>query len=267
MAVTVEDARRLTVEFCRIYPGARRLAFKFRRSTVELYGERAAAVPKGMQGGYLSRSREHAQAALVGRVDVPVDNMQDHLDFVLTLRHEVLGHYGANTFSPAEKRALLAGIIAARQEPTLLAIWQRVDALYASQSELVRAEEVFALVCESVTPPQISSNVVELGDAAFRETCLSGARPLRAADLAAICAMVAHGLRTNAREQKSFPPHGEVLERLEAGDPGDELGQTPPHVPSLLGPGVLGSLYAPRSVRGVAVAPHDDERRRTAGPR
>jgi hypothetical protein len=31
--------------------------------------------------------------------------MDDAADLVLTLRHEVLGHYGANTFKPAEKRA------------------------------------------------------------------------------------------------------------------------------------------------------------------
>jgi len=34
-----------------------------------------------------------------------LQNVESAGDLLMTLRHEVLGHYGANTFAPGEKRS------------------------------------------------------------------------------------------------------------------------------------------------------------------
>ncbi|MCR6679452.1 hypothetical protein NVV43_28785, partial [Escherichia marmotae] len=80
--------------------------------------------PADLKGGYVPKETIHNGRAYRGRVDVPLANMDDAADLVLTLRHEVLGHYGANTFKPAEKRALLDGLTAAREEPSLKPRWE-----------------------------------------------------------------------------------------------------------------------------------------------
>ena len=59
-------------------------------------------VPADMKGGYLPKETMHASRAYRGRVDVPIAEHQGAGDLLLTLRHEVLGHYRVNTFTPAE---------------------------------------------------------------------------------------------------------------------------------------------------------------------
>lgn len=152
MPITKAEAQGVTRAFVRDYPGALELAYKFREDAAELYGPRAAEVPADMKGGYVPKETMHAGRAYRGRVDVPLQNVESAGDLLMTLRHEVLGHYGANTFAPGEKRALLDGLAAARNEPTLKPLWDDVNRRYAGQSLDVRAEEVFALHCEGIRP-------------------------------------------------------------------------------------------------------------------
>ncbi len=152
MPITKAEAQEVTRAFVRDYPGALELAYKFREDAAELYGPRAAEVPQDMKGGYVPKETQHAGRAYRGRVDVPLANVEDAGDLLLTLRHEVLGHYGANTFAPAEKRALLDGLVAAREEPSLKPLWDDIDRRYAGYPVDVRAEEVFALYCEGIEP-------------------------------------------------------------------------------------------------------------------
>ena len=104
MPINQAEAQAVTLAFVRDYPGALELAYRFRDNTGELYGHRTAEVPADLKGGYVPKETIHNGRAYRGRVDVPLANMDDATDLVLTLRHEVLGHYGANTFKPAEKR-------------------------------------------------------------------------------------------------------------------------------------------------------------------
>ena len=100
MPITQAEAQAATLAFTRDYPGALELIYHFRESTGELYGHRAAEVPADLKGGYLSKEQIHNGRSYRGRVDVPLGNMDDAADLLVTLRHEVLGHYGANTFAP-----------------------------------------------------------------------------------------------------------------------------------------------------------------------
>nr|WP_014386461.1 zincin-like metallopeptidase domain-containing protein [Comamonas testosteroni]AEX00590.1 TraC [Comamonas testosteroni] len=221
MPINQPEAQAVTPAFVRDYPGALELAYRFRDNTGELYGHRAAEVPADLKGGYVPKETIHNGRAYRGRVDVPLANMDDAADLVLTLRHEVLGHYGANTFKPAEKRALLDGLIAAREEPSLKPRWEDINRRYAGASMDVRAEEVWALHCESIAPGQHAgqAQVLERGQQSFMETCIARVRPMQVADLHNIVCMVADGLHDRSRTQQTFPQINELFRRDEAMEP------------------------------------------------
>nr|BCT99949.1 DUF1738 domain-containing protein [uncultured bacterium] len=221
MPINQAEAQAATLAFVRDYPGALELAYRFRDNTGELYGHRAAEVPADLKGGYVPKETIHNGRAYRGRVDVPLANMDDAADLVLTLRHEVLGHYGANTFKPAEKRALLDGLIAAREEPSLKPRWEDINRRYAGASMDVRAEEVWALHCESIAPGQHvgQARVQERGELSFMETCIARVRPMHVGDLHNIVCMVAEGLHDRTRTQQTFPQINELFRRDEAMEP------------------------------------------------
>ncbi|HDS1573321.1 TPA: DUF1738 domain-containing protein [Stenotrophomonas maltophilia] len=221
MPINQAEAQAVTLAFVRDYPGALELAYRFRENTGELYGPRAAEVPADLKGGYVPKETIHNGRAYRGRVDVPLANMDDAADLVLTLRHEVLGHYGANTFKPAEKRALLDGLIAAREEPSLKPRWEDINRRYAGASQDVRAEEVWALHCESIAPGQHvgQAHVQERGAQSFMETCIARVRPMQVGDLHNIVCMVAEGLHDRSRTQQTFPQINELFRRDEAMEP------------------------------------------------
>lgn len=221
MPLTKEEAQGVTRLFIRDYPGAVELAYKFREDTQGLYGDLAGAVPASMKGGYVPRPTEHSGRTYRGRIDVPLENMTDARDLLLTLRHEVLGHYGANTFAPAEKRAFLDSLVAAREEPSLKPLWDAVERRYAGSSKDVQAEEVFALHCEGISPSQHAGNdqVLARGKQSFAETCIARVRPMQASDLQNIACMVAQGLRDRSRTQQTFPNINELFRKGEAMEP------------------------------------------------
>lgn len=216
MPLTKEEAQGVARLFIRDYPGALELAYRFRDTTTELYGPRAGEVPQGMKGGYVPKETPHAGRTYRGRVEVPLENMTDARDLLLTLRHEVLGHYGANTFTPGEKRALLDGLIAAREEPSLKPLWADIDNRYAGSSLDMRAEEVYALHCEGVAPSHhVGTDRAQRGQQAYQETCLAPVRLMRADDLQSIACMVAQGLHDRTRTQQNFPTSNELFRKKE----------------------------------------------------
>lgn len=207
MPITQAKAREVATAFVRDYPGAGELAYKFCEDVAALYGLRAGELPKNFKGGYLPRPVEHEGRLYKGRVDVPLAKVIDANDLLDTLRHEVLGHYGANTFTPADKRALLDGLAAARNEPTLKPLWDNADRRYADQSLDMRAEEIFAQHCEGIEPSQhqVAVQARQRGQQSFVETCIARARLMQADDLDHIACMVAQGLRDRSRTQQTFP--------------------------------------------------------------
>jgi len=216
MAMTKAEAEGVARLFLTDYPGALELAYKFRENTAQLYGPRAGEVPQDMKGGYLPKETIAPNGRTYrGRVDIPLENVQDARDLLITLRHEVLGHYGANTFAPAEKRALLDGVIAGREEPTLKPLWDDINERYAGTSLDVRAEEVIALQSEGIAPRHHVANdqVQQRGQQSFKETCIARVRPMGADDLHNIVCMVAQGLHDRTRTQQTFPEINELFRK------------------------------------------------------
>lgn len=221
MPLTKAEAQRVTWAFVRDYPGALELTYKFRENTTELYGPRAAEVPKDMKGGYVSKPTEHNGRMYRGQVHVPLGNIRDADDLLVTLRHEVLGHYGINTFAPTEKRAVLDGLIASIDEPTMKPLWDDINRRYAGLPLDVRAEEVFCLYCEGITPSHHVGHdqVQQRGQKSFTETCVARSRPMSDEDLHAIACMVAQGLHDRSRTQQTFPQINELFRRDENMEP------------------------------------------------
>ncbi|MEC5509921.1 hypothetical protein P9911_029400 [Klebsiella oxytoca] len=220
MALSRSEAEHITRLFLRDYPRAAvDLAYMFRRNTTELYGPNASGASQSMKGGYLPKEIATSDGRkFKGSVHICLENITDARDFLLTLRHEVLGHYGVNTFHPAEKRALLDGVIAGREEPTLKPFWEDINARYAGMSLDIRAEEVIALKAEDISPrhhhPELSEKakgqVQERGQQSLMETCIARIRPMKIDDLHNIICMVAEGLRDKTRMQQTFPEINEL---------------------------------------------------------
>lgn len=108
MTLTVEEGKALVTEFCATYPIAAGISYKLRETQEELYGPQATKTAVGKILGAFRPGR--------GQADFATSNFRDADEFKGTLRHEVLGHFGINTFNSVEKRAILDGIIAARLE-------------------------------------------------------------------------------------------------------------------------------------------------------
>lgn len=195
MALTIDEARQQIIDFCATYPVAAELSYKLRETQEELYGPQATREAVGaLLGAYLPRRR---------RVDFAVTNFRDASDFERTLRHEVLGHYGINTFTAEEKRQVLDRLIASQNTPQLGTYWQTVNRLYTELPEARRAEEVYAFVCENILPDVRVD--VAAGEAAFRAAVVEQSRPMQYADIVAIATMVAEGLHDRSRRQQIFP--------------------------------------------------------------
>jgi hypothetical protein len=205
--ITLAAAKAIVMNFAREYRGALNLAYKFGETIEELYGPRANDMPSDVKGGYVCQETMVTARIYPGRVDIVLQNAKDENDLLDTLRHEVLGHYGSNTFTPAEKHAFLDSVAAASKELTLKPLWDVINTRYAGRSVDVRAEEVFALHCETIEPSQHKTNdqVQLCGRQSFADTCINRSRPMSRADLDAIALMVAQGLRDRSRTQQTFP--------------------------------------------------------------
>ncbi len=195
MTLSIDEAKAIVIDFCATYPVAAQVSYKLRETQEELYGSQAT---REAVGGILGSFRPSRRQA-----DFATSNFRDTDEFKETLRHEILGHFGINTFNPAEKRAVLDGIIEARNEPGMADLWATVAQVYPEASDSLKAEEAFAFACEAIEP-QTRGSAIE-GTRSFRETCIERSRPMQIRDLINITTMVAEGLRDRTRSQQNFP--------------------------------------------------------------
>ena len=195
MALSFEDAAEFVYEFCETYPGASAVEFEIGETQEELYGKHATREAAGTIFGSYSPCE--------GRARFAAANFSTHHQFRRSLRHEILGHFGINTFNRGEKRALLDAIVEARAVPSLGPLWQHVDRHYPGMSDSRKAEEVFAFACERIEPgEQIDHNrCVD----SFLDVCIDRIRPLELRDLRYITTLVAQGLHDRTRSQRIFP--------------------------------------------------------------
>lgn len=219
--LSVEEAQQAVDEFLAEYNGNIPVTAIVRATQEEIYGPEASREKLGyrIDGAYHPARRIFTLAA---------SNMGDEGAVRRALRHELLGHYGLNTFSPTEKRALLDRVLETRHEPSLSHIWKRVECDYASLPDLYKAEEVFAFVAEEERSfvGRAWDGVRATLQRALRATGLSKG-PLTLAELRDAARDIATGIRAGDRQQQTFPQtdtaqfrldsetHGEILREIQ----------------------------------------------------
>ncbi|MDR2207463.1 MAG: hypothetical protein LBE22_00590 [Azoarcus sp.] len=216
MPISADDYQQVVRDFCEQYPVARHLYYKIGEKPQDIYPDydgdlsnlKATISPKP----FVSRDGR----AFHGQVNLIAGNTNDIHDANESLRHEILGHYGINTFTTQEKDALLDALIAARQQRGLLGLWNHVDVVYPDVDVRERAEEVYATFTEKISAPGNEQEAVQIrqeGSQSFYETCTAEQpRRMTSADLENITRMVAQGLHDQTRTQQHFPYQEEVRE-------------------------------------------------------
>ena len=171
--------------------------------------------PGGSRGGESSRERATgrvgkgeggAREAQTGRVGAKED-------LINTLRHELLGHYGTDTFTPENKRSLLQKLIDAKQQPWLAKEWGAANKGYKHLDEMGRAEEVFASIAEKDLPPraiQAWNDIKTEFSRMLRKTGLVKG-PIKEHELDSLIKAVGKGIRSGERTKQNIRSDQEVI--------------------------------------------------------
>lgn len=197
------------------YNGNIPLTFRVEQSQKDVYGEGAVddeGNPLIVKGAYHPTGRSQrapgttAVLQYPGRVVLIAENLENEADVLATLRHEVFGHFGLNTFSAAVKRQILDAISASRDMPGLRKLWAKIDRTYADKTESERAEEVFAYVAEQERfgLKALYDQVLNwLATAARKMGMLDG--QVTRAELATMAKQIAGGVRDGKVRQRTWP--------------------------------------------------------------
>ena len=197
--LTVEAVQKLVDDFLAEYNGNIPVTPVIKEKQEDIYGPRASreAIGYRFDGAYHPARHLFALAA---------SNMGDKGAARRALRHELLGHYGLNTFKPAEKRRILHDVLETEAEPSLSHVWHRVKRDYADKSPRNQAEEVFAFVAEEERSffGRSWDKVRASFQKALRVTGLADG-PLTLHELREAALDVAEGIRKGVRIQQTFP--------------------------------------------------------------
>lgn len=196
--ISIAQAQKVADAFLRDYNGHIPLEIRVVNKQEDVYGQKGSPEKIGrINGAY------HAKSRVV--ILVASSFSQPH-EARTTLRHEILGHYGLNTFSELDRKALLEKIIASRNAPILKGVWARIDKLYDDISEIGRAEEVFAFVAERELSPAsaVWNDILNLVYKGLRAIGLVKS-PLSNVELNKIARSIAKGIRNGTLQQKTFP--------------------------------------------------------------
>lgn len=132
-----------------------------------------------------------------------------------TLRHEILGHYGLNTFSHADKLAILDAVSKTENNPDYAGLWETVKHRYPDleKYDLARAEEIFAHAAQQQKSERsartgkriIPASVMHAFHQALRKSgMVHGEMPIK--ELYDAIDATADGIRAGRRPQINFPP-------------------------------------------------------------
>lgn len=207
--MSVEDVQALVDEFRQDYRGNIPLEFEIYPTQEAAYGPRAKRSVYGstIKGGYHSQPYTNERGEQrVGRIVLAAASLREHQDGRRTLRHEILGHWGLNTFTPDAKRSLLVALTKAKSDKHIGPLWESVKGLYPSLDELKQAEEVFAMAAERKQPlvGQAWAKIMSTAHKLLRKTGLIKS-PITGAELQDTINAIARGIRRGELEQQIFP--------------------------------------------------------------
>jgi len=195
--LTVEETQKVVDEFLEDYNGHIPLDAIVKETQEDIYGpdatyEKAGRIMGAYHGG-------------LGAFTLAARSLRSTAEARKTLRHEVLGHYGLNTFTPADKKALLDEIIASKRG--LSDGWKTIenDKYYTGLSESKQAEEVFAHIIEKPDnlPKRILDKILSLINKGLRNIGLLKT-PTSQSELRELGRSIASGIRAGERPQQTF---------------------------------------------------------------
>ncbi len=204
--MSVQSVQKVADEFVSSYNGNIPLRVIVRQTQEDLYGPKGSIEKEGViKGAYLPRA---------GVLLIAASSQSSVRDARETLRHEILGHYGLNTFNPADKRTILDKILASRNEPSLKVIWEKIEKDYSDKSEDVKAEEVFADIATK-QPSGVKDffdSILALINKALRSVGLSKG-PTSRSELRRLVISISKGIKNGSRTQQNFPEGDDALFR------------------------------------------------------
>ncbi|WP_421215966.1 LPD38 domain-containing protein [Aeromonas enteropelogenes] len=241
--LSADEVAKIVSDFRREYKGARALDFIVGQTQEDLYGPEGSPERIGWNdGGYLpDKQQVHLFADSVvrraGRQDIHErtgekrglsgrsilghslgDSPQNESDVgrtkraraevISTLRHEVLGHYGLDTFTSADKLALLQKLIDAKNEKWIAPVWQQIegDSVYGKKSIEHQAEEVFAHIAEKELPSrsiQAWNDIKTMFSRLLRKVGLVRG-PIKEHELNSLIRAVGDGIRSGERTRQNL---------------------------------------------------------------
>lgn len=198
--VKLEEAQRIADEFMADYNGNIPLDLMVVNRQEDAYGPAATRENVGViKGAYHSGS---------GKLVLAAASLRDARDGRKTLRHEVVGHYGLNTFEPTVKRQILDRVLETQEVPSLRPAWDHVNQHYPADSTSadVRAEEVFAHLAERERGRFGAAwdGVLSQLNRAMRQAGLTK-HPLSRAELHDLASTISKEIREGRRQQRTFP--------------------------------------------------------------
>ncbi|MCQ4052373.1 LPD38 domain-containing protein [Aeromonas sp. SG16] len=136
-------------------------------------------------------------------------------DLITTLRHELLGHYGTDTFTPENKQRLLQKLIDAKNEKWIAPVWKQIagDSVYGKKSDLHQAEEVFAHIAEKELPPRTIQawNDIKTEFARLLRKAGLAKGPIKEHELDSLIKAVGKGIRNGERTKQNIRGDHEVI--------------------------------------------------------
>ncbi|WMY76422.1 hypothetical protein RHD99_11060 [Buttiauxella selenatireducens] len=219
--IPLAELQNVVDDMAALYNGNIPLTIRAVESMEELYGSDISEDVRNAKGFYLPtgaripgvtasdlynvgeqpQSGQRGMAALVAR------NLRSRGDARATFRHEVLGHFGPNTFTPDDKADLLKRISETRDAKELQPYWDSIDSSYGDATESLKAEEVFARIAEeseAYKNPTWRTKVLNFLNKLLRKIGLSR-RPLTLCELRETASAISKGIRSGERTQKTFP--------------------------------------------------------------
>jgi hypothetical protein len=179
----------------------------------------AVGEQKGEQGGSRGgkSSREHATGRVGkgegGAREAQTGRVGAKEDLIKTLRHELLGHYGTDTFTPENKRSLLQKLIDAKQQPWLAKEWSAANKGYKHLDDMGKAEEVFASIAEKELPPRTIQTWNDIKTEFARLLRKAGLvkGPIKEHELDSLIRAVGKGIRNGDRTKQNIRGDQEVI--------------------------------------------------------
>lgn len=193
--LSYDEADKIIVAFYNEFSALLKISYILGKDEEEVFGyDHAEENPKY---GFRTPGAYYPKEACI-RIAASANSSEE--DLRKTLRHELLGHFGLNTFIGNEKRSILDSILRFKGSGKEPEKWQYLSELYPGADRDRLAEEYFAQICEDLETagPPLPQPILE------KITTTKNHIPSQR-ELVGLANYIRQGFRDNTLFQKNFP--------------------------------------------------------------